>query len=434
MASQRENYETIIKNHPNYSFIPEELRNNWVMVSKNSSNPRAPFWNDMLAKLIENGTIPNQSTLVNLARYIHPTKIHVCKSCHRGASIYYVYPSQNTVKWLENTFSDCFKFEKDSLLTIFDIYQQINKEHKNELFTSYFGMNIDQLEGKCKNDDYAGKKLSPGVMGNPPDRLDGFHCYNSICCRKTKDKGRSDENMKSYARDRRAYEYLSDGKILLANAVMGKLNTMKHSCFICGKNDQLMSADHIGPISLGYVHDPNNFQACCSTCNSSKNNRITNEDIKKIKILEETGINMLSWWANNTWNKYKNMDISVLYKRLSENAKKFMSIFEWLKVNKQHIIQEFINEIYMNHDKSYVIDNIDILSTGDIKFTHTEKITPHKKTKQTQKERTIQILLEKDSKINRKIKISLSDTDINDLSDIDIYTFKNKICKVLGDL
>jgi hypothetical protein len=128
------------------------------------------------------------------------------------------------------------------------------------------------------------------------------------------------------------------------------------------------------------------------------------------------------------------MDISVLYKRLSENAKKFMSIFEWLKVNKQHIIQEFINEIYMNHDKSYVIDNIDILSTGDIKFTHTEKITPHKKTKQTQKERTIQILLEKDSKINRKIKISLSDTDINDLSDIDIYTFKNKICKVLGDL
>ena len=32
-------------------------------------------------------------------------------------------------------------------------------------------------------------------MGNPPDRLDGFHSYNN-CCRPTADKGRSDENMK----------------------------------------------------------------------------------------------------------------------------------------------------------------------------------------------------------------------------------------------
>ena len=80
-----------------------------------------------------------------------------------------------------------------------------------------------------------------------------------------------------------------------------------------------------------------------------------------------------------------------------------------------------------------MIDNIDILSTGDIKFTHTETIT-HKKTKQTQKERTIQILLKKDEKINRKIKICLSDAEILNLSDIDIYTFKHKICKVLGDL
>ena len=68
----------------------------------------------------------------------------------------------------------------------------------------------------------------------------------------------------------------------------------------------------------------------------------------------------------------------------------------------------------MNHDKSYVIDNIDILSTGDINFTHTENIT-HKKTKQNQKERTIEILLEKNEKINRKIKVCLSDTEIHHL-------------------
>jgi Alw26I/Eco31I/Esp3I family type II restriction endonuclease len=434
MTSQRKIYEDFIKNHTNYDFIPKELKHQWVSVSKKGYNPRASYWYDLHKKLIQDGKLPKESTLVNVARFIHPTKKHVCKICNIECSIYYEYPTTNTIKWLNKTFP-CFKFEKNNYLTIFDIYQQIPKEYdKNKLFTSYFGMNIEQLEHVCKNDEYSSKKLSPGVMGNPPDRLDGFHCYNSICnCRKTNDKGRSDENMKSYTRDRRAYETLSDGNILLANTIMGKLNTMKHNCFICGKNEQKMTADHIGPISLGFIHDSINFQACCASCNSSKNNRITFEDIQKLKILEEKDINIVSWWAIHTWNKYKNMDCSLLYKSMSENAKKFLSIIEWLKENKQHIIEEFITEIYMNHDKSYVIDNIDILSTGDIKFTHTETIT-HKKTKQTQKKRTIQILLKKDEKINRKIKICLSDAEIQNLSDIDIYTFKHKICKVLGDL
>ena len=434
MTLQRENYEDIIKNHTNYDFIPEELRNQWVSVSKKGNpNPRQRHWYDKLNQLIKDGKLPKESTLVNVARHIHPTKTHVCKICHTECSIYYEYPTKNTVKWLEKNFNS-FNFEKNSSLTIFDIYKKITKENKKELFTNYFGMNIEQLEYMCKNDKYSSKKLSPGVMGNPPDRLDGFHCYNSICnCRKTNDKGRSDENMKSYTRDRRAYETLSDGNILLANAIMGKLNTMKHSCFICSKNEQKMTADHIGPISLGFIHDSINFQACCASCNSSKNNRITFEDIQKLKILEEKDINIVSWWAIHTWNKYKNMDCSLLYKSMSENAKKFLYIIEWLKENKQHIIEEFITEIYMNHDKSYVIDNIDILSTGDIKFTHTETIT-HKKTKQTQKKKTFQIILKKDEKINRKIKICLSDAEIQNLSDIDIYTFKHKICKVLGDL
>lgn len=434
MTLQRKNYEEFIKNHPNYDFIPEESRNQWVIVSKKGNpNPRQPCWKDKHNQLIKDGILSKESTFVNVARYIHPTKTHVCKICHTECSIYYEYPTKNTVKWLEKNFNS-FNFEKNSSLTIFDIYKKITKENKKELFTNYFGMNIEQLEYVCKNDKYSSNKLSPGVMGNPPDRLDGFHCYNSICnCRKTNDKGRSDENMKSYTRDRRAYETLSDGNILLANAIMGKLNTMKHSCFICSKNEQKMTADHIGPISLGFIHDSINFQACCASCNSSKNNRITFEDIQKLKILEEKDINIVSWWAIHTWNKYKNMDCSLLYKSMSENAKKFLYIIEWLKENKQHIIEEFITEIYMNHDKSYVIDNIDILSTGDIKFTHTETIT-HKKTKQTQKKRTIQILLKKDEKINRKIKICLSDAEIQNLSDIDIYTFKHKICKVLGDL
>jgi len=418
MTSEREKYENTIKNHPNYDFISKELKRQWVSVSKNGSNPRSDCWNKLHKKLIEEGKLPQESTLVNVARLIHPTKKHVCKICNIQSSIYYEYPTKTTVKWLKNTFP-YVKIDG----TIFDIYQQITD--KNELFTKYFGMNIEKLEQVCKNDEYSGKKLSPGVMGNPPDRLDGFHCY-SICCRKAKDTGRSDENMKNYVRDRRAYENISDGNILLANSITGKLNTVKYSCFIC-KNEEIMSADHIGPISLGFIHDPINIQACCSSCNSRKNNRIKIEDVRKIKILEEKGINMLSWWAINSWDKYKNMDCSVLYKKLRKNAKKFMCIIDWLKLNKQHIIEAFI-DTYMNHDKSYVINNIDILSSGGIEFTYTEKIT-HKKTKQKQKERTIQILLEKNG-----TQMTLSESEIGYLSDIDISTFKNKICKLLEEL
>ena len=47
--------------------------------------------------------------------------------------------------------------------------------------------------------------LSPGVMSNAPDRLDGFHSYNK-CCRAKEDKGRSKENLNKYGEDRRAYE------------------------------------------------------------------------------------------------------------------------------------------------------------------------------------------------------------------------------------
>ena len=52
----------------------------------------------------------------------------------------------------------------------------------------------------------------------------------------------------------------SDGNKLLANSVMGALNKTTAECFMCGKI-RPMTADHIGPISLGFVHDLLNFQA-----------------------------------------------------------------------------------------------------------------------------------------------------------------------------
>jgi Alw26I/Eco31I/Esp3I family type II restriction endonuclease len=418
----RETYERFIV--ARYDFIPKEHKQHWVCVSKKGENPRKSFWESKQMQLIDSGQLPKESKLVNVARFIHPTKKHICGKCEMACSIYYEYPTVHTWKWLKKTFD----YDKDSL-TIFEIYASLTSITKKKCFEKYFGMSMADLETQCRSDTYSGSKLSPGVMSNAPDRLDGFHCYNSVCgCRVQHDKGRSSENMKSYIRDRRAYELFSDGNCLLANAVMGNLNTVTSTCFICGKSE-LMTADHIGPISLGFIHDPVNFQACCTRCNSSKNNRITEKDVAKIKSMEEKGTYLLSWWARDAWEKNKDKSMKTLKDNLNKNTKKFLSVVLWLKLNKLDILKGF-TEIYLNHEKSYTIRNLQIM-LGDITYECKESVTG-KKTKQTQKERTEQILLEINEKKNTKTKISLSEKEIAYMKDITLDNFKHTICTVLG--
>ena len=430
MSSERKKYESSIRESSNYSFIDPELKKNWVVVSKKGVNPRREFWDNKLNELILSGELPEGSTITNVARYIHPTGETICSRCDRKASINYEFANKNTWKWLGKNF-DITKTEENKFYTIFQLYGMIENSEKEVIFEEYFGKSVDELKVESHSGADLRPKLSPGTMGNPPDRLDGLHDY-SICCRKTKDKGRSDENMKSYTRDRRAYKMMSDGRVLLANRIMGELNKIKSTCFMCHK-EKKMTADHIGPISLGFIHDPNNFQGMCSPCNSKKNNRLTQEDIDKIKSIELTGKTMVSWWANNCWTRVKNSDFKEIQNALNKNAKKMLSIIKWLKENKQDILREFINTHYLEHEASYKIGKIEILSNGIISYTHTSYVST-KKTKITQKKRTIEILLEKNDKINRKIKMKLTEEEIKYLSDINISTFKSKICKVLEGL
>ena len=102
--TKRVEYENIIKNSSNYNFMPEDVKKKWVSVSKKGVNPRTEFWTNKLNELILNQTLPVGSRLINLARYLHPTKKHVCKICGDACSIYYVYPSKNTWKWLNKSF------------------------------------------------------------------------------------------------------------------------------------------------------------------------------------------------------------------------------------------------------------------------------------------------------------------------------------------
>lgn len=219
---------------------------------------------------------------------IHPTKWKVCQICGKEMSLYYHYPNANFLKSLNKQFNSDFT-DCDHISDIWD--ELINKGIRKTAIASFLiskgslNLNaatatkeeiIDALEYACRKGDK--KCLGPGAMSNFPDRYDGFHTYNR-CCRATQDKGRSKENLKSYTKDRRAYEYWSDGNIHAANQFMG-------SSFFDGT-----SADHIGPISLGFVHDPRYLQPMPGGDNSSKRDRLQIVDIESIIETEKrTGI------------------------------------------------------------------------------------------------------------------------------------------------
>ncbi len=134
--------------------------------------------------------------------------------------------------------------------------------------------------------------LSPGAMSNAPDRFEGYHTYN-LCCRSTQDTGRHKENLSRYGEDRRAYENWADGDWKSASWLMKVFN--KHK----------VSPDHIGPISLGFSHNPQ-FNPLTPAKNSAKNNRMIFADVKLLIALEEKGANVVSWHSKYIWDILKN--------------------------------------------------------------------------------------------------------------------------------
>ena len=189
------------------------------------------------------------------------------------------------------------------------VYDQVGDNALTELaeilsFPSNFSSDLDDLtvfvENKLIPSEPKGV-LSPGAMSNPPDRLDGFHAYN-LCCRSNQDTGRNPDNLLTYSDDRRAFEYWCEGDWAAANYVMNR--KVYGECARCSREDNL-TADHIGPISLGFQHRPT-FLPLCRSCNSAKNNRMSYSDVTLLLADEHHGGNVASWYAEAIWNLYKN--------------------------------------------------------------------------------------------------------------------------------
>lgn len=292
-------YAEYIINHKNYRGLPIKTKDDgsfvWVAPRDSEIGKQRKEW--CINKAKELHLIKNDSDYPGMYRdvmfTIHPTKKRICSICGKEMSLYYHYPNNVFLKSLNKRFNSDFT-DTDNINDIWDelIYEkEVSPEEVGEFLIKKGNLNLDcksaskdqiinSLEEVCRKG--LKKCLGPGSMSDFPDRFDGFHDYNR-CCRSSHDKGRSKDNLKSYNKDRRAYEYWSGGNIHAANQFMG-------SKFFNG-----VSADHIGPISLGFVHDSRYLKPMPSGDNSSKRDRLLIEDLEKIiEIQDKTNVYPMS--------------------------------------------------------------------------------------------------------------------------------------------
>jgi Alw26I/Eco31I/Esp3I family type II restriction endonuclease len=315
-----------IVNHPNYDGIPGGLdaegRVDWTIPSNRKEgsknwdgNARRRDWWRRKATSFDVPLVGQW--LSRTARLNHPFQEKPCQICGRVMSIRYAYPSAHGQYAFQSAFP-AVDFDWSAIETVFEallmLKSEVGEAAALEGIAGVFTRQGEDRPGDwtalmTRVDGYvdgASRLLSPGAMSNCPDRLDGFHTYN-LCCRRNQDKGRGSENMARYVVDRRAYELWAEGEWDVADLVMQAAGegicANGPNCRSGGGVVQL-SADHIGPISLGFKHSPF-FSPLCSKCNSGKNNRMDHQDVMALRRLEARGVEVVSWQARYLWNSCK---------------------------------------------------------------------------------------------------------------------------------
>ncbi len=359
-------YTELIASHPNYDGIYHERQKDgavkWVVTGKSKSGLLRREWWD--SKCREHDIKIESGCYAEIARVVHPTKQHVCQICGRAMSIYYIYPTKRLLERLNRIAKEIkinkFKFRDLDVIAIletilnngntsyeevrdvFDIPTSIRNTKKSfvEYIKKYY-------LGACS------KLFSPGVMSNSPDRLDGFHS-DGLCCRSETDKGRHSDNMKRYSQDRRAYENWAEGGWSFSNRLMSEFKRFKNK-LRCPKCRRLtkMTADHIGPISLGFTHRPM-FSPLCNSCNSQKNNRMNYSDVSILLVHEKQGHQVVSWHSKYVWNALKSEiqnDSQAL--RLSKIMRSHIhNVLTLLALISEKGYDDFLKE-YLNPQYSY---------------------------------------------------------------------------------
>ena len=344
-----------------------------------------------------------------VAKSIHPTGRKPCKVCGNVMDIRYSYLSSNFIKRVKKLtyVDDSYEITDlthvlDFIVSFYDTYGERIFHDLPALFKCKQFSTISGIPNSIDSwTDWLDKvyipaepsMLGPGAMSNAPDRLDGFHSFNR-CCRSTADKGRSKENLASYSTDRRAFENWVDGNWITANKLMGYISAnskmKKEPCANEGdghKHPRPCSADHIGPISLGFCHRPE-FQLLCAPCNSAKNNRMYYSDVQHLIEAESKGEEIVTWYAQSIWkytkDKVCDTDTALRLTRvMRDNRNVAMMLLNDFLVQKHYLfLFTFLNLSYANFDYNFnsveINNNIAKASFNDttstLKYVNIQKI------------------------------------------------------------
>lgn len=346
-------YTEFIVGHENYKGLFYERgydkKVKWVVAGKSESGQqRRKWWDKQCAHY---GIKIEPGCYARIALEIHPTKKHTCQICGRELSIAYVYPNKRTIGAIKKEFgisipgfkNDIFEIiemlaisskEIEKIKSIFRI--KSSKEFTKESLKNYIRLNFVET--------FAKGFLSPGAMSNSPDRFDGYHS-DGACCRHESDKGRHKSNLQRYGQDRRVYENWADGDWKQADRLMSMFR--KHG----------VSADHIGPISLGFCHRPK-FQPMTIQEQSAKNNRMSLRDVQLLLEDEKTQ-QVVSWHSKFIWDLLKskvtnNEEAIKLSDLMRKNMHHVLIVFSMIdECGYTDFLEQFLNPEYSFFDYKF---------------------------------------------------------------------------------
>lgn len=351
-------YMAKIYEHPTYGGMPDALKEDgriqWEAPSNRNSGvyqhthqKRAAWW---LAKAKDvRIDLTSPTWISNTAKKIHPFGEKPCKRCGRVMRIAYCYPNAHIQRRLKILYGNSIEFNRlepieDLLIRIVNTLGKTSFRTFPLLLSSR-SLKVPDLGNDLQDwlvwvdKEYIPKQpsvLSPGAMSNAPDRFDGFHSFN-LCCRKIADRGRNETNLRSYTTDRRVFEYWSQGNWIAADKLMGIINTIYREEPSADGGPSPSTADHIGPLSLGFMHRPE-FRLLSRSANSAKNNRMTLWDVRHLIEVEKSGSEVTSWHAKQLWNLRK-YDVAN-----EENALRLSKLLRDNQRNAIHLLYSLFKE------------------------------------------------------------------------------------------
>jgi len=310
----------MIAKHLNYSGMPGAFSEDGKPIWQVSSGKTTSFY--QFFELRQNWWTAKADTLglpgkgkeldrwTVAARIIHPTGIRDCLICGERKNIGYFYVNKRLADRLNHIVRKKLLEPQQSVSEVLVILKNtLDRKGIESLLMSLFPERKSFFEkhgyvaAAFEKSNYIRTAwLSPGFMGDPPYRFDGLHDY-CTSCRKSNDPGRSDKNMQTYSHDRRAFEWWAEGNWNMADALFKKAGA--GICALCNSAVDKVSPDHIGPLACGFKHIPF-FRPTCKACNSSKNRRMSLQDVRDLVAYEnKTGRSPASWQARSLWDHFK---------------------------------------------------------------------------------------------------------------------------------